>query len=169
MLFNIEKYYDKILPEASELNNNEIRRIFNKYDEQGIGFISKDDIQYVFLDIKRQLEKNEVKLNEKIFVNKMLHFYTGIEENCEVDAIKKCFSEIINAEKDMTLKNSKRIISNLDYLKKISDIEIKKGNVINDYLASNKRNDIYPLKTYGNKEIQPCVILNENKLQSKYK
>ena len=45
----------------------------------------------------------------------------------------------------------------------------KKFNDINDYLEVNKRNDVYPIKLYGNKELQKLVIINENKLQSIYK
>ena len=169
VLSNIEKNYDKIPPEANELNNNEIRRLFNRYDEKGLGFINKEDIQYLFLDVKNQLMKSEVRLNEKIFINKMLTFYTNSKEVCSIDSIKKCLSEIIHSDKDMTSKNNKRLISPLKYLKTISNMEVKKGNEINDYLATNKRNDIYEIKSYGNKTLQPMVILNENKLQSIYK
>ncbi len=48
-------------------------------------------------------------------------------------------------------------------------MEVKKTDSFNDYLAVNKRNDIYELKLFGNKELQSMVILNENKLQSIYK
>jgi hypothetical protein len=115
------------------------------------------------------LLKSEIKLNEKVFINKMLTFYTNSKGVCSIDSIKKCLSEIIHSDKDMTNKNNKRLISPLNYLKKISNMEVKKKDEINDYLASNKRNDIYQIKSYGNKTLQPMVILNENKLQSIYK
>jgi len=165
----MEKYYDKIFPEAKELNNNEIRRIFSKYDEKGVGLVNKFDIQYIFLDVKNELEKSNIKLNERIFINKMLTFYTQSSELCSIESIKKCLSDIINHDKDPTMKNSQRLISPLNYLKKISNMEMKKTDSYNDYLAVNKRNDIYQLKLYGNKELQSMVILNENKLQSIYK
>lgn len=166
---NIEKYYDKIQPEATELNNNEIRRLFNRYDEKGLGYIGKSDIQYLFLDVKNQLQKSDIKINEKVFINKMLTFYTNSKEICTIDSVKKCLSEIIHNDRDTLLKNNMRVISPLKYLKTISDMRIKETDDINDYLASNKRNDIYEIKTYGNKTLQPIVILNENKLQSIYK
>jgi len=97
----------------------------------------------------------------------MLTFYTNSKGVCSVESIKKCLSEIIHCEKDMNKNNKK--ISPLNYLKKISNMEIKKKNEINDYLACNKRNDIYKIKSYGNRTLQPMVILNENKLQSIYK
>lgn len=99
----------------------------------------------------------------------MLTFYTNNKGVCSIDTVKKCLSEIINSDKDMTSKNNQRIISPLTYLKKISNMGKKKADEINDYLASNKRNDIYQIKSYGNKTLQPMVILNENKLQSIYK
>lgn len=165
---NFEKYYDKISPEALELNNNDIRRVFGKYDSQGLGYINKSDIQYIFLDIKNILEKANKKLNERIFVNKMLTFYTQSDEICTIENIKKCLSEIINSDKSANIK-TERVLSPLGYLKKISNIENKKFNDINDYLEVNKRNDVYPIKLYGNKELQKLVIINENKLQSIYK
>lgn len=169
VLSNIEKYYDKILPEAQELNNNEIRRLFNRYDEKGLGFIDKEDIQYLFLDVKNQLMKKDIRLNEKVFINKMLSFWTNSSGVCSIDSVKKCLSEIIQSDKDIEPKNNKRLISPLKYLKTISNMEVRKKNEINDYLASNKRNDIYQIKSYGNRTLQPMVILNENKLQSIYK
>lgn len=165
----MEKYYDKLTSETTELNNNEIRRIFSKYDPKGVGFINKLDIQYIFLDVKNELEKSNVRLNERIFVNKMLAFYTQSPELCSIENVKKSLSDIINYEKDFIAKSNQRLISPLNYLKKISNMEVKKADSYNDYLAVNKRNDIYELKLYGNKELQSMIILNENKLQSIYK
>jgi hypothetical protein len=165
----MEKYYDKVNPEASELNNNEIRRIFSKYDIKSIGLINKLDIQYIFLDVKNELEKSNIKLNERVFINKMLTFYTQSPEMCSIESIKKCLSDIVTYDNDTGTKNNSRLISPLNYLKKISNMEMKKKDDYNDYLAVNKRNDIYQLKLYGNKELQNMVILNENKLQSIYK
>lgn len=165
---NIEKFYDKITHEANQLNNNEIRRIFSKYDANCCGYIDKLDVQYVFLDVKNVLEKQNIYLNEKVFINKMLSFYTQSPELCSIENIKQCLSDIINNEKNLT-KNNNRVISPLSYLKKISNMEMKKADDINDYLSINKRNDIYQVKLYGNKELQKVVILNENKLQSIYK
>lgn len=165
----MEKYYDKIILETTELNNNEIRRIFSKYDPKGVGFINKLDIQYIFLDIKNELEKTNVNINDRIYINKMLSFYTQSTELCSIESVKRCLSDIINHEKDFVSKNTQRLISPLNYLKKISNMEIKKADSYNDYLAVNRRNDIYELKLYGNKDLQSMVILNENKLQSIYK
>jgi len=165
----MEKYYHKMSPETTELDNNEIRRIFNKYDPNGVGFINKLDIQFIFIDVKNELDKSYVNVNERVFINKMLAFYTHSPELCSIENVKKCLSDIINCEKNYIAKSNQRLISPLNYLKKISCMEMKKADSYNDYLAVNKRNDIYELKLYGNKDSQSMVILNENKLQSIYK
>lgn len=165
----MEKYYDIKEIETTELNKNEIRRLFSKYDPKGVGYVNKLDIQFIFLDVKNELEKSNVKINERVFINKMLAFYTQSPELCSIESVKKSLSDIINYENDLIAKSNQRIISPLNYLKKISNMETKKADNYNDYLAVNKRNDIYELKLYGNKELQSMVILNENKLQSIYK
>jgi hypothetical protein len=107
-------YYDKTVSDCVELDNNEIRRIFNTYDKSSIGLVKKNEIQYIFLDIKNVLSKSIV-INEKKFIDLMLDFYAKSKETCTVSDIKKCFNNILHDSKSNT--NSKyKILPDLVYL-----------------------------------------------------
>jgi hypothetical protein len=95
---NFEKYYDKLQPDCPELDTNEIRRIFNKYDKCNLGLINKNQIQFLFFDIKNILERNQ-NISEKKFIDNMLDFYSKTGDSTSVSDIKKCFSKILSDNK----------------------------------------------------------------------
>jgi len=60
---NVEKYnINEKDFKCKELENNEIRRVFNFYDKEKIGFIKKSDVKFCFLDLKKTLFF-KIKLN----------------------------------------------------------------------------------------------------------
>ena len=161
--------YDKNIPDCLELETNDIRRIFNTYDKTNIGLIKKNEIQFVFLDIKNVLSKT-ITINEKKFLDLMLDFYAKSKETCSISEIKKCFGNILHNHHSESVKKSK-LIPDLVYLKGIAfdssleEKKVNKSNSINFYKAKG-REDVFQVKCYG-KDYK--VVLNENKLQSIYK
>jgi len=158
------------------LENNEIRRVFNFYDKEKIGFIKKSDVKFCFLDLKNALFQNKIELNEKLFINQMLDFYSKSSELAEIKAIKNVFYRLLYDKKSNQL-NSDRIIPKMVYLgnlaKASSTSEYK--NIILDKMPEKKeefgngRNDIFTIKSYTNFHFPAQVILNENKLEKFYK
>lgn len=96
---NFDKYYDKTLADCIQLENNNVRRIFNKYDPKNSGYIKKSDIQFVFMELKNYLIENNNEVNEKRLINLMLDFYAKANETCTVNEIKKCFANILSDNK----------------------------------------------------------------------
>jgi hypothetical protein len=93
---NTEKYMDKNVAECAELENNEIRRILGYYDTSKRGVINKNSISYLFNDIKNQLIKQGILINDSKYNNELLNFYVTAEENCSIPSIKKCFNNILH-------------------------------------------------------------------------
>ena len=108
VLKNIEKYYisEKDF-KCKELENNEIRRLFNYFDKgnynlylDGTGFIKKSDIKFCFLDIRSALFNNKIELNDKLFANSMLEFYAKCSELVDIREIKKEFYKLLFYDKN---------------------------------------------------------------------
>ena len=100
-----ERYYDKSIPTCPELDNNEVKLIFSKYDKSSMGIIQKSHIQFVFYDIKHFLSKINY-INEKKFVDNFLDFYTKSKETCTIEEIKKCFGVILHEHRSNIVINS---------------------------------------------------------------
>jgi hypothetical protein len=171
ILQNYEKYYDKSLPDCFELDNDEIRRIFNSYDPSNLGMIKKNDIKHLFFEIKNSLIRSKIQVNEKKFINNMLIFYSNSADTCKISEIKKCFSKIIYNIHTNFIDNSK-ILPAITYLKNISQTD-SVGNinskqeeyVKNSNACSPSRKDIFAIRNISKHK----VVLNENKLESIYK
>lgn len=125
-------YYDKSVPDCVELDNNEIRRVFSTYDKTNIGLIKKNEIQFLFLDLKNILSKTLI-INEKKFLDQMLDFYSKAKETCTLSDVKKCFNIILHDYKSDTLKKIK-VIPDLVYLKGLAF-----GNTLNE--ENNKKDE----------------------------
>ena len=93
---NMEKYYDHKIAACPELDDNEMDRLFNKYDKDNTGKFKKQDIQLLFFDIKDLLEKRKVEFNENKLINHMLDFYANAGEFVTKDDIKKCYGKILH-------------------------------------------------------------------------
>ena len=65
MSANMEKYYNKNIAACPELDDNEMNRLFNKYDKNNTGKFRKQDIQMLFFDIKDLLEKRKIEFNNE--------------------------------------------------------------------------------------------------------
>jgi hypothetical protein len=111
-------YYDKSVPDCVELDNNEIRRVFSTYDKTNIGLIKRNEVQFLFLDIKNILSKTMI-INEKKFLDQMLDFYSKAKETCTLSDVKKCFNKILHDYKSDTL-NKIKVIPDLVYLKNLA-------------------------------------------------
>ena len=167
---NMEKYYDHKIAECPELDDNEMDRLFNKYDKDNTGKFKKQDIQLLFFDIKDLLEKRKVEFNENKLINHMLDFYANAGEFITKDDIKKCYGKILHQYKSNMLKEKVKV-SDLDYLRKLAGIEeskegtSKKGkNAIKD--EKPQRRDIFQIGFLNRPKRE--VILNENKLKKMY-
>jgi hypothetical protein len=161
------QYYDTSQPDCSELDTNEIRRVFGTYDRANLGIIKKNEIQYLFNDIKNILSRS-LFINEKKFISLMLDFYARSGELCSISEVKKCFSKILH-DYNSNSHSKMKMIPDLVYLRKLAfENEDKKKNdkIQNIPKISGCRNDIFAIKFGGSVE---QVILNENKLQSIYK
>ena len=108
------RYSSDKMTECQELENNEVRRIFNYYDPSNIikiyhilkessGFLEKKDIKYLFFEIKDTLYKNKIQVNEKSFVNKMLNFYNSSKDKVPFSDVKVFFYELLNNIKPKTV------------------------------------------------------------------
>ena len=166
MAGNFEKYYNKNIVTCPELEDNEMDRLFNKYDNNNTGKFKKSDIQLIFFDVKDLLSKRKIEFNENKLINEMLNFYASSGDFVTKDDIKKCYGKILHGFKANIIKD-KVVVSNLDYLKKLST-----GN--DPYLEKNtsknigpQRRDIFNIKCITDKE-QRTVILNENRLKKMY-
>ena len=94
--------------------------------------------------------------------------YEGIKGSSIMEAndIKKCYGKILHGFKANIIKD-KVVVSNLDYLKKLStgnDPYLEKNTVKN---IGPQRRDIFNIKCVTDKE-QRTVILNENRLKKMY-
>jgi hypothetical protein len=166
MAGNFEKYYNKNIVTCPELEDNEMDRLFNKYDNNNTGKFKKSDIQLIFFDVKDLLSKRKIEFNENKLINEMLNFYASSGDFVTKDDIKKCYGKILHGFKANIIKD-KVVVSNLDYLKKLStgnDPYLEKNTVKN---IGPQRRDIFNIKCVTDKE-QRTVILNENRLKKMY-
>jgi hypothetical protein len=166
MAGNFEKYYNKNIVTCPELEDNEMDRLFNKYDISNTGKFKKGDIQLIFFDVKDLLSKRKIEFNENKLINEMLNFYASSGDFVTKDDIKKCYGKILHGFKANIIKD-KVVVSNLDYLKKLStgnDPYLEKNTVKN---IGPQRRDIFNIKCVTDKE-QRTVILNENRLKKMY-
>jgi hypothetical protein len=93
---NMERFIDKSLPDCIELDNNHILRLLSYYDGGNKGYISKNRMSDLFNDIKNELVKQGIRINEAKFTNEFLNFYVTAEEQCSIQSIKKCFNNILH-------------------------------------------------------------------------
>ena len=162
MTKNMEKYYDKKVVACPELEDNEMNRLFSKYDTTGTGMIKKDDIQLIFFDIKDILEKRKVEFNENKLINHMLQFYASSANLVSKDDIKKCYGKILHEFKSNMLKD-KVLISDLEYLKKLATNDDNAVITATQTKVFPSRRYIFNIKCITDKQKRE-VILNENKL-----
>ena len=160
---NIEKYYDKKVAPCPELEDNEMNRLFNKYDRSNTGMFKKEDIQMLFFDIKDLLEKRKIEFNENKLINHMLDFYASAGPMITKSDIKKCYGKILHQYKANLLKDKVKI-SDLDYLKKLAT---GKEEEKVEKKPEGQRRDIFQIKCITDKAKRE-VILNENKLEKMY-
>jgi hypothetical protein len=163
MAGNFEKYYNKNIVTCPELEDNEMDRLFNKYDISNTGKFKKGDIQLIFFDVKDLLSKRKIEFNENKLINEMLNFYASSGDFVTKDDIKKCYGKILHGFKANIIKD-KVVVNNLDYLKKLStgnDPYLDKNTIKN---IGPQRRDIFNIKCITDKEKRE-VILNENKLK----
>ena len=166
MAGNFEKYYNKNIVTCPELEDNEMDRLFNKYDISNTGKFKKGDIQLIFFDVKDLLSKRKIEFNENKLINEMLNFYASSGDFVTKDDIKKCYGKILHGFKANIIKD-KVVVTNLDYLKKLStgnDPYLEKNTIKN---IGPQRRDIFNIKCITDKE-QRTVILNENRLKKMY-
>ena len=165
---NMSKYYNTKVSLCTELDGNEMNRLFNRYDSTNTGIFRKDDIQMLFFDIKDLLQKKGVEINENKLINFMLEFYSQADDFVTKNDIKNCYNKILHQYKANMLKD-KILISDLDYIKKIAMGESTKNEEIVKDTKKEKasRNDIFYIKTTSDKNGRQ-VILNENKLEKLY-
>ena len=166
MAGNFEKYYNKNIVTCPELEDNEMDRLFNKYDISNTGKFKKGDIQLIFFDVKDLLSKRKIEFNENKLINEMLNFYASSGDFVTKDDIKKCYGKILHGFKANIIKD-KVVVNNLDYLKKLStgnDPYLEKNTIKN---IGPQRRDIFNIKCITDKE-QRTVILNENRLKKMY-
>ena len=166
MAGNFEKYYNKNIVTCPELEDNEMDRLFNKYDISNTVKFKKGDIQLIFFDFKDLLSKRKIEFNENKLINEMLNFYASSGDFVTKDDIKKCYGKILHGFKANIIKD-KVVVNNLDYLKKLStgnDPYLEKNTIKN---IGPQRRDIFNIKCITDKE-QRTVILNENRLKKMY-
>ena len=168
MSANMEKYYNKNIAACPELDDNEMNRLFNKYDKNNTGKFRKQDIQMLFFDIKDLLEKRKIEFNENKLINHMLNFYAKADEFVTKDDIKQCYGVILHQYKANMLKD-KVLVSNLDYLRQLSGmtIEDRKETEEKEKVKAPRR-DVFTISCFADKKKRE-VILNENRLEKMYK
>jgi len=168
---NSKKYYDTKATLCTELDGNDMNRLFHRYDSTNTGIFRKDDIQMIFFEIKDLLIKKGIDINENKLINFMLDFYSKAEEFVTKNDIKDCYNKILHQYKSNMLKD-KVLLSDLDYIKKIAmgdhkgEEETKKleTNIENEKAS---RNDRFYIKTINEKKGRE-IILNENRLEKLY-
>ena len=168
---NMKKYYNTKVSLCTELDGNEMNRLFHRYDSTNTGIFRKDDIQMIFFEIKDLLVQKGIDINENKLINFMLDFYSQAEDFVTKNDIKNCYNKILHQYKANMLKD-KILISDLDYIKGIAmgeDTNEKEKTEIDKNKPKEKasRNDIFYIKTTSEKKGRE-VILNENKLEKLY-
>ena len=166
MAGNFEKYYNKNIVTCPELEDNEMDRLFNKYDISNTGKFKKGDIQLIFFDVKDLLSKRKIEFNENKLINEMLNFYASSGDFVTKEDIKKCYGKILHGFKANIIKD-KVVVNNLDYLKKLStgkDPYLERNTIKS---LGPQRRDIFNIKCITDKEPR-TVILNENRLKKIY-
>lgn len=99
---NFEKFYRVDSKFCKEMETNEIMRIFNAYDKGKFiyvdmtGKIPKEDLKYLFYDIKDCLEGFNIEILERKFLNIFLDFYSKCPDSVSIADIKIKFFDIIN-------------------------------------------------------------------------
>jgi hypothetical protein len=170
MAGNFEKYYNKNIVTCPELEDNEMDRLFNKYDISNTGKFKKGDIQLIFFDVKDLLSKRKIEFNENKLINEMLNFYASSGDFVTKDDIKNCYNKILHQYKANMLKD-KILISDLDYIKGIAMGNDAKNEKIETERKKEEekasRNDIFYIKTTSEKQGRE-VVLNENRLAKLY-
>jgi hypothetical protein len=167
---NMKKYYNTKVSLCTELDGNEMNRLFNRYDSTNTGIFRKDDIQMIFFDIKDLLLHKGVDINENKLINFMLDFYSQADDFVTKDDIKNCYNKILHQYKANMLKD-KILISDLDYIKGIAMGDDAKSDKIETEGKKEEekasRNDIFYIKTTSEKKGRE-VVLNENRLAKLY-
>jgi hypothetical protein len=134
------------------LNSREVIKILNSYDMKGDnkGFLKRDDLFYLILDIKYLFDLKNFHINEDIMYYWINNLKNKIDQkNIKVinfSDIKKILIEIISFGKD--LNNKVKLNENLPLIN------------------SNKRKDFFNIYFDGTK--QEIIMLNENKLLDNY-
>ena len=162
---NMEKYYDHKVAPCPELDDNEMDRLFNKYDKGNNGKFRKEDIQLIFFDIKDLLEKRKIEFNENKLINHMIDFYAKAGESVSKDDIKKCFGKILHQYRANMLKEKIKV-SDLDYLRKLAGMEKPKEKGTKKNIIEQGRRDIFQIGFLNKPKRE--VILNENILKKMY-
>ena len=167
---NMKKYYNTKQFVCTELEGNDMNRLFNRYDSTNTGIFRKDDIQMIFFDIKDLLLQKGIEINENKLINFMLDFYSQAEDFVTKNDIKNCYNKILHQYKANML-NDKILVTDLDYIKGIAygKEEIEKTGETDSNKKDEKapRNDIFYIKTTSEKKGR-TLILNENKLAKLY-
>ena len=167
---NMKKYYNTKQFTCSELETNDMNRLFNRYDSTNTGIFRKDDIQMIFFEIKDLLQQKGIEINENKLINFMLDFYSQADDFVTKNDIKNCYNKILHQYKANML-NDKILVTDLDYIKGIA-----MGNQENEKIGESEiikkdekapRNDIFYIKTTSEKKGR-TLILNENKLAKLY-
>ncbi len=64
------------------------------------GFIKKSDIKFCFMDIRSALFNDKMELNERLFTNSMLEFYSKSPELVDIRDIKQEFYKLLYDNKN---------------------------------------------------------------------
>lgn len=134
------------------LNSREVIKILNSYDMKADnkGFLKRDDLFYLILDIKYLFDLKNFHINEDIMYYWINNLKNKIDQkNIKVinfSDIKKILIEIISFGKD--LNNKVKLNENLPLIN------------------SNKRKDFFNIYFDGTKK--EIIMLNENKLLDNY-
>ena len=167
---NMKKYYSTKQFTCTELETNDMNRLFHRYDSTNTGIFRKDDIQMIFFDIKDLLQQKGIEINENKLINFMLDFYSQADDFVTKNDIKNCYNKILHQYKANML-NDKILVTDLDYIKGIAmgNTESEKVTESDVSKKSEKapRNDIFYIKTTSEKKGR-TLILNENKLAKLY-
>ena len=168
---NMKKYYNTKVSLCTELDGNEMNRLFHRYDSTNTGIFRKDDIQMIFFEIKDLLVQKGIEINENKLINFMLDFYSQADDFVTKNDIKNCYNKILHQYKANMLTD-KILISDLDYIKGIAmgedavdKVEVNKNENKGTEKASRK--DKFYIKTTSDKKGRE-VILNENRLEKLY-
>jgi hypothetical protein len=64
------------------------------------GFIKKSDIKFCFMDIRSSLYNDKIELNDRLFTNSMLEFYSKSPELVDIRDIKQEFYKLLYDNKN---------------------------------------------------------------------